>query len=109
MSVKYLTYFLICSSFAVFLPCVYMKIWKFCNKSLKNKIVKAILIGIITPFFSFAFAYSSAFSLIYLLFIDGITASENGSAALVLLLFVYGIPTSILLGIGVTIFILMEI
>jgi|GEM_PF-6766563 len=109
MSVKYLTYFTICSSLAVFLPCGYIKIWNFCNKFLKNKIIKAIFLGLITPLLSFAFAYTSVFSLIYLLFIDGVAVDENtGGAVLFLLLFLYGIPISILLGIAVTIFILME-
>ena len=65
--------------------------------------------GIITPLFFFGFAYNAVFSLIYLLFIDGVDVNENtGGAVLLLLIFVYGIPISILLGISVTVFILME-
>lgn len=103
--------FLIASAVAIFLLLTYIKIWNACHKFINNKIIKAVLLGLITPFFSFGFIVSSTTALVGYWWIGkniDLNSDEGASGALVGVIFLLSRPVSILLGIAIAILILTQ-
>ena len=85
---------------------IYLGIWFICNKKLKKGIIKAILIGLATPFFFYNFAIRFASPINYFLHITGILPDRHG--VLTLIVAVTAKPLSIILGIIITLILLVE-
>ncbi|MGL5941688.1 MAG: hypothetical protein ACRC2S_15155 [Waterburya sp.] len=86
-------------SLAICFLSAYVGIWKVCNKFINNKIIKAIIIGIITPFLSFGFAINLISSIVYFFYVTDNSSETDTGGALLGLTFMFGIPASIMFGV----------
>jgi hypothetical protein len=73
---------------------------------ISNKFFKAILVGLITPFFSYQFMINFIIPVNYILHITGIFKDDYG--ILTLLFVVYAKPISIFLGLGLMVYLLKK-
>ena len=85
---------------------IYLGIWFICNKKLKKGIIKAILIGLATPFFFYNFVIKFINSIDY--FLDVIGISPGFYFILFLKVTIIVKPLSIFLGIIITLILLVE-
>ena len=96
--------------FAICFLSAYIGAWKGCNRFINNKIIKAIVIGITTPFLSFGFVVSLVSSIIYYLYTtnESLEQPDTTSGALLGLTVMIGFPVSILLGFFRAFFIFLD-
>ena len=85
---------------------IYLGIWFICSKKLKKGIVKAVLIGLATPFCFYNFVIRFISSINYFLYITGIFRDSHG--VLTLMVTIFAKPLSIFLGIIITLILLVE-
>lgn len=88
----------------------YIAVWSICNRYINNKIIRAIIIGIVTPFLSFGFIINLVSSIIYYRYTtnEPLEQPDTSSGALLGVTVMISFPVSILLGFFRAIFILLD-
>lgn len=88
----------------VFVTIIYLSIYFAVNKIILNKIMKSIIIGLVTPFFAYQFIINFIHPVSYFLYL---TKIYNPSVA-ILLVSIIAKPLSIIIGIMTTIVLLTK-
>lgn len=91
---------------SVFFVTIYLGLWSISRKKISNQIIRAVFVGIITPFCFYNFAINFIRPASYILYITGIIPDFHG--ILILIVDLTAKPVSIILGIIIALTLLVE-